>query len=161
MIQKVFRNSRFLVVIAVIICSVASVMLYVAGINIIANLIIGFVSEVPSTADGGKGLVVNLLKVFDTLLIAVTFQISAASLYKIFIAPETIAESMLLRTLHIDDFHDLKVVLIQISVVIMVILFLEQAVEVGATLETLYFGAAIAMVILSAVFAWRHIDKTH
>lgn len=161
MIQKVFRSSRFLVLIAVAICSLAAVMLYAAGISIIAQLLLELVETgLPATADGGKGLVVDLLKTFDTLLIAVTFQIIAASLYKIFIAPDTIADSMMLRTLHIDDFHDLKVILIQIAVVIMVILFLEQAVEVGATLETLYFGVAIALVILASVFAWKHADKT-
>jgi hypothetical protein len=41
----------------------------------------------------------------------------------------------------------------QVASVIMVILFLEQAVEVGATLETLYFGLAIAVVVLASVFA--------
>lgn len=160
MIEKVFRSSRFLVLIAVTTCAFAAVMLYGTSVNITIHLLLEFVAEVPSTADGGKSLVVKLLKTLDTLLIAITFQIIAASLYKIFIAPETIADSMLLKTLHIEDFHDLKIILIQISVVIMVILFLEQAVEVGATLETLYFGVAIALVILASVFAWRHVDKT-
>lgn len=40
----------------------------------------------------------------------------------------------------------------------MVILFLEQAVDVGATLEPLYFGAAVAMVILASVFASKYMN---
>jgi hypothetical protein len=44
----------------------------------------------------------------------------------------------------------------QVAVVILIILFLEQAVEIGATIDTLYFGAAIGIVIVAAVFAWEN-----
>ncbi|WP_181394971.1 MULTISPECIES: hypothetical protein [Pseudidiomarina] len=42
------------------------------------------------------------------------------------------------------------------AVVILVVLFLEQAVEIGATIATLYFGAAIGIIILASVFAWKN-----
>lgn len=45
----------------------------------------------------------------------------------------------------------------QVAVVIMVILFLEHAVEVGAALESRYFGAGVALVMLAAVYAWKNI----
>ncbi len=61
--------------------------------------------------------------------------------------------------LEIRHFHDLKVTIIQVAIVILVVLFLEQAVEVGASLETLYYGLAIAVIIASAVFAFR--NMTH
>jgi len=40
--------------------------------------------------------------------------------------------------------------------VILLVLFLEQAVEIGATIATLYFGAAIGIIILASVFAWKN-----
>ncbi|MBJ6136401.1 hypothetical protein [Marinobacter litoralis] len=42
------------------------------------------------------------------------------------------------------------------AVLILVILFLEQAVEIGATIETLYLGSAIGIVVLASVFAWKN-----
>ncbi len=112
--------------------------------------------DVPASGDEGKSLVVNLLKLLDLLLIAITFQIITVSLYRLFIRPMPIEESKLLETLNIKSFHDLKVTVMQVAVVILVILFLEQAVEVGATIDTLYFGASIGIVIVAVVFAWKN-----
>ena len=113
----------------------------------------------PSTGDAAKNLVVKLLKTLDTLLIAVTFQIIAVSLYQIFSAPIPESKHNFLHTLRIDDFYELKVVLVQIAVVILVILILEQAVEVGATMETLYFGLSIGAITVTSVWAWKNMAK--
>ncbi|EEX36741.1 hypothetical protein VIB_000847 [Vibrio metschnikovii CIP 69.14] len=37
----------------------------------------------------------------------------------------------------------------------MIILFLEHLVEVGASIETLYLGAGMSMVIAAAIWAWK------
>lgn len=52
--------------------------------------------------------------------------------------------------------QDLKITISQVAVLILVILFLEQAVEIGATIETLYLGSAIGIVVLASVFAWKN-----
>jgi uncharacterized membrane protein YqhA len=67
-----------------------------------------------------------------------------------------VENSTFLNVLNIKSFHDLKITIIQVSVVILVILFLEQAVELGAGLEILYFGSAVALVISASVYATRH-----
>lgn len=157
-IERVFSNSRFLVVVAVLISVLSAVLLYAATINIIAHVTFEFVRDVPVSAEGGKGLAVKLLKTLDLLLIAITFQIIAVSLYRLFIRPFSTKESKFLSALNIASFHDLKITLIQVSVVILVILFLEHAVEVGATLETLYFGLAVGVVTLASVHAWKHME---
>lgn len=156
MIENIFRSSRFLVLVAVITSAISCVLLYGTSINIIFNIVLDVVRDTPATVDVGKSLAVKLLKLLDLLLIAITFQIITVSLYRLFIRPIPIEESKLLKTLDIRSFHDLKVTLTQVSVVILVILFLEQAVETGATLDTLYFGAAIGIVIVAAVFAWKN-----
>lgn len=156
MIENIFRSSRFLVLVAVITSAISCVLLYGTSINIIFNIVLDVVRDTPATGDVGKSLAVKLLKLLDLLLIAITFQIITVSLYRLFIRPIPIEESKLLKTLDIRSFHDLKVTLTQVSVVILVILFLEQAVETGATLDTLYFGAAIGIVIVAAVFAWKN-----
>ncbi|MFU8817542.1 MAG: YqhA family protein [Pseudomonadales bacterium] len=156
MIERIFQSSRFLVVVAVVATSVAAGVLYYVTVNILAHLVWGVVQNVPTTVDGGKSLAVDLLKLLDLLFIAITFHLMAVSLYRLFITPLRMEKSTFLRVLKIGNFHDLKVTLIQVSVVIMVILFLERAVESEAALETLYFGAAIGLVMVAAVYAWKN-----
>jgi len=120
------------------------------------NVMVESILNLPTNSDEGKRLAVKLLKVLDTLLIALTFQIIASGLYRLFLGdPESEAKG-LLKAMDIKNFHDLKITLMQVASVIMVILFLEQAVEVGATLETLYFAIAIAVVVCASVFAAKH-----
>lgn len=158
MIERIFQSSRFLVLIAVLIAAVSAVLMYTASLNILFHIVVDFVRAVPEASDGGKSLAVKLLKLLDLLLIAITFQLVAVSLYRLFITPVRVEESKFLSALQIRSFHDLKVTLMQVAVVIMVILFLEHAVEVGATLEALYFGAGVALVMLAAVFAWKNME---
>ncbi|MGT0150239.1 YqhA family protein [Vibrio metschnikovii] len=63
-------------------------------------------------------------EVLDISLIAITFQIIAASLYRLFIRPSALEASPFLSALAIRNFHDLKITLLQVAVVIMIILFL-------------------------------------
>ncbi|MCC5866546.1 MAG: YqhA family protein [Wenzhouxiangella sp.] len=158
MIEKWFKSSRLLVLVTVLVSIIAAILLYAANVYIVANIVIDFVQQVPATPDDGKILAVKFLKVLDMLLIAVTFQIIAVGLFRLFIKPDTCEKSTLLAVLEIRDFHDLKITLIQVAIVILVVMFLEQAVEVGASLETLYYGLAIAVIIASAVFAFKGME---
>jgi len=141
--------------VTVVVGGVAALLLYVASIYIVFNIVVDFILQLPATADEGKRLAVRLLKVLDTLLIAVTFQIVAVGLFRLFIRPETGTECGLMSALEVRSFRDLKIAILQLAIVILVILFLEQIVEAGASLETLYMGGAIALVIASSVFAFR------
>jgi len=153
--ERLFRSSRLLVMVTVVVGGIAALLLYVASIYIVFNIVVDFIVQLPATADEGKRLAVRLLKVLDTLLIAVTFQIVAIGLFRLFIRPETRSECGLMSALEVRDFHDLKITILQLAIVILVILFLEQTVEAGPSLETLYMGGAIALVIASAVFAFK------
>ncbi len=158
MIEKLFRGSRLLVLIAVAATAISAVLLYFSSLSILAYVVLDVAQDIPRTTEIGKNLAVKLLKVLDLLLIAITFHVTSVSLYRLFITPLRVEESTFLNVLHIKSFHDLKITVMQVSIVILVILFLEQAVEVGATLESLYFGAAVAMVILASVFACRNMN---
>jgi len=153
---SILKNSRFLVIIAVLITSVSALLLYGASINILVHILLDYVQEIPKTAGSGKSLAVKLLKLLDLLLISITLQLMAVGLYRLFITPFQLEDSKFLTSMKIKNFHDLKKTLAQVAAVIILILFLEQAVETGATLETLYFGAAVAFVITAAVFAWKN-----
>lgn len=151
--EKILQSSRILVLLTIVVCGAAACLLYLSSAVIAYNIIWETLSQLPDTADLGKRLAVKLLKVLDTLLIALTFQIIATGLYRLFLGDVENLDKGLLKAMDIKNFHDLKITLMQVASVIMVILFLEQAVEVGATLETLYFGLSIAVVVVAAVFA--------
>ncbi|OYW90311.1 MAG: hypothetical protein B7Z18_11610 [Alishewanella sp. 32-51-5] len=151
--ERILQSSRILVLLTIVVCAAAACLLYLSSAVIVYNIIWETLSQLPDTPDLGKRLAVKLLKVLDTLLIALTFQIIATGLYRLFLGDVENLDKGLLKAMDIKSFHDLKITLMQVASVIMVILFLEQAVEVGATLETLYFGLSIAVVVVAAVFA--------
>ncbi|MFW6080748.1 MAG: YqhA family protein [Desulfosalsimonas sp.] len=153
MIEKVFQNSRFLVLIAITAASVSAILLYLGSLSVLIHTIMDLSHNIPKTTSSGKMLAVKLLKILDLLLIAITLQMISVSLYRLFITPFRMEKSTFLNVLNIKSFHDLKITIIQVSVVIMVILFLEQAVELGAVVEILYFGSAVALVILASIYA--------
>lgn len=155
MIERVFQGSRLLVFIAVFSTAISSFLIYLSCINIVFHMVQGVVFNLPATTGEGKTVAVELLKLLDLLLIGITLQVIAVSLYRLFITPVKLKESQFLGALNIRDFHDLKITLIQVASVILVILFLEQAVELGGTLETLYLGLAIGIVMAASTFAWR------
>jgi uncharacterized membrane protein YqhA len=154
-IERIFQSSRFLVLVAVFASAVSSVLIYLSCLSILYHIVLDFFSGPPSTADQGKVLAVKLLKLLDLLLIGITLQVISVSLYRLFITPLKLGQSQFLLALHIKSFHDLKITLVQVAVVILVILFLEHTVESGASLETFYFGASIALMIAASTFAWR------
>ena len=153
--ENIFQTSRFLVVIAVITAALSSLLVYVSCINIVFNIVVSNILDLPDSAKAGKALIVELLKILDLLLIGITLQVIAISLYRLFISPAKSKESKFLAAFNIKDFHDLKITLVQVTSVVLVILFLEHAVEFGGTIETLYLGIAIAIVIAASTFAWR------
>lgn len=155
MIERIFQSSRLLVFIAVFATAISSFLIYISCINIVFHMVQDVIFNLPTTAKQGKPLAVELLKLLDLLLIGITLQVIAVSLHRLFITPVKLKESQFLSALKIKDFHDLKITLIQVASVILVILFLEQAVELGGTLETLYLGLSTGIVMAASTFAWR------
>jgi len=153
--ERLFQNSRFLVIIAIITTAISSLLVYITCVNIVFNVVKTTLISLPDSAKGGKEMIVELLKILDLLLICITLQVITISLYRLFISPATTKSSQFLAAFHIEDFHDLKITLVQVTSVILVILFLEHAVEFGGTIETLYLGISIAIVVAASTFAWR------
>lgn len=129
------------------------------SLNILFHLCLSFVMAVPDTAKMGKQLAVTLLKVLDIGLIALVFQITSIALYQFFICQKQTMDSRFLKVLHIHDFHDLKSILMQVAVLILTVMFLEQAVEYGATLETLYFALSVSCVLMAVVFVIKNLKS--
>lgn len=164
MVERFLGASRYLVVITVAVSVISALLLYVVSVTLMFDVIRDTLGDLPRQADIGKAVAVRLLKVLDILLIAVTFQIIAIGLYRLFISKRELspaADDLRTGRLEIGNFHQLKATVIHLAIVILVIQFLERAVNVGADLETLYFGAATALVIAAAVWAADRIVTHH
>ena len=153
MIERILKSSRLLVLIAVFTTAISSFLIYLSSVSIIFHTVQDVIYHLPASTEHGKMLAVKLLKLLDLLLIGITLQVIAVSLYRLFITPIKLSESQFLSAFNIKDFHDLKITLIQVAAVILVILFLEHAVEYGGTQETLYLGIAIGIVTMSSSIA--------
>lgn len=153
MIESLFKNSRFLVFLIVISSMLSSVLLYISAVNIMINIVLDSIVSLPTKPSEGQIKAVMLLKSLDILLIALTFQIVSVAHYHLFISNQPENKSWFLEVFHISNFKDLKIILLKVAVLVLALIFLEQAVEKGATLETLYLSMASALMIFAIGFA--------
>ena len=84
-----------------------------------------------------------------------------AGFYKLFIQQAIFTNSSFLKTLSINKFHDLKVIILHVSIIIIVILFLEDIVVYGGTLANLYAGISSSLVILAIIFTCKLLGNDH
>lgn len=166
MVERLLGSTRYLVVITVVVSVLSALLLYVVAVTLLVDVLRETILNLPRQADVGKEIAVRLLKVLDILLIAVTFQIMAIGLYRLFISKQELSaapDDLRTGRLQISNFHQLKATVLHLAIVILVIQFLERAVNVsvGAGLETLYFGVATALVIAAAVWAADRIVTHH
>lgn len=155
MLNKLFIITRLFIVPVVISSFVAAVSLYVVVVFLMFNTIVDYFSNPPIEIANGKLLVVKFFKILDISLIAITFQVISLGLYRLFINNESLSDNNLLNALKIRSFHDLKSILLQVSVVILVVMFLEHIVEKGASIDNLYMGISISAIIIAAVLSWK------
>lgn len=100
----------------------------------------------------------SLLKGSNLLLIAASLRIMSTGMYKLSIKPD--AEQI--GPVRINSFDELKYILLSVSIVVLVILFLELAIMLRTSRELLEFGATIALAIVAggwvfcnSIQAWR------
>ena len=94
--ERLFQNSRFLVIIAIITTAISSLLVYITCVNIVFNVVKTTLISLPDSAKGGKEMIVELLKILDLLLIGITLQVITISLYRLFISPATTKSSQFL-----------------------------------------------------------------
>ena len=153
-VEKIFKATRYVVILSILGVFGISLVLYVDSFVLACQGVIHMVSTVgQESSQDTKTLAVSFIKLIDLFLIATAFYIIALGLYKVFIdntlpLPDAIA---------CHDFDDLKQVLMKVVTVILVILFLEKAIEWQAGWDILGLGAAMALVITAA--SWSTSQK--
>lgn len=152
--NKLFFITKTFITLVVISSFLAAISLYIAVVFLTYNVISDFFSNFPFNTLDVKSLVVKFFKILDMSLIAITFQVVSLGIYRLFIN-NNIPNDIFSNTLKIKNIHDLKSILLQVSVVILVVMFLENVVEIGAGIDIFYLGASISLVIFSAVLSWK------
>jgi uncharacterized membrane protein YqhA len=143
---RMIGRSRVIVLFAVIAVLLAAFSLFLIGTVQAVTSVWGAWSRVFDERLGFTGLTVQFLEIVSTMLKAVVFYLIGVGLYSLFIAPLNVAVSLGVETL-----HDLESKVINVVIVILAVTFLEHFILWKAPLETLQFGAALALTVSALV----------
>jgi uncharacterized membrane protein YqhA len=146
MLEKILQKSRYLVILTVVITLLCAVVLYViTSVSAIMAMYEALTSGDWSTT-ATKVIAVTLLKVVDMFLICIGLQVIAAGVYKLFINDQIILPA----AMNSSSFIELKLSLVRISSLVLLIMFVERAVDLGPSRELLEYGIAIAVIMIAA-----------
>ena len=154
--SRAIGQSRYIVLLAVASVLLVAVALFLIGVVQAGTGIWRAVETVAAGEFAATPLTVSFLEIVSTMLKAVVFYIIGVGLYSLFIAPLNLTLSLGVETL-----HDLEEKIVSVVVVILAVTFLEHFIRWDKPLETLYFGAALGIVVAALVFFQRssHIAK--
>ena len=148
MLERVLASSKYLVLLLIAVSMIAAVSLYIFGTMLAFTVIVEAVRAGPWLPGVAKEAAVGFLNAVDLLLIAIGMQIIAIGAYKVFQGGNLNVPA----ALEVSSFTELKRSVVKLIGVVLIVLFLEQAVKYGPSEIILYFGIAIAAVI--AAFGW-------
>lgn len=147
-VNNFFVNmGRYFVAVASIITILASGFLIFSGIWELFNGLPEILNLLFYNKEFKVELPVLFIGAIDSFLVAVVMFVLGIGLYRLFV-DESVATSHP-RWFVINDLYDLKEKLIATSVVVLLVTFVKKIVTWQNSLETLYFGGAIAIVILA------------
>ncbi|MBZ9539985.1 YqhA family protein [Modicisalibacter tunisiensis] len=160
MIERWLRRSRLMIHVTVVLAMLAAFVLYALACLSLLQTLWALVTGGAGDGDTLKESAVGLLKMMDLLLIAASFQIMAHGMYRLFLRPDFESPG----PLQVASFTELKHSLVTVAGIVLVILFVENAVKLGAGRPILELGIAIALVIAASGWAFRSskgADKGH
>lgn len=138
--KVILEKSRFLALAGVFSLFFAAIAAFIWGIfKTFATIYIVF-----DTMGRDSAIIVDFIKIVDTILIATTLLIFSVSLYELFIDKLEVPDWMLANNL-----YELKTKLSSMIILVMGVKFLEQLLEVKDTTDLLRSGVATAL--MSAV----------
>jgi uncharacterized membrane protein YqhA len=146
MFSHVLGHSRFVVLLAVGAVLLVAVSLFLQATILAVMDVWKAWSSVARGTAAANTLSITFLELVHLMLEAVVFYLIAVGFYSLFIAPLNLAVALGVETL-----SDLEEKLISTVVAIMAVTFLEHFIAWKNPMETLQFGAAMALVTASLV----------
>lgn len=141
--NRLLLSSRYLVNLAVIAALVGSGAILIYGLIVLAHLMIELINARNFTNEAIKNITLSFIQLIDLLFLGVALYIIALGLYHLFID----SSLRLPRWLKIEDFDELKVILMSVVIVILAVNFTGIVVDWDGTAAILNLGLAIAAVI--------------
>lgn len=148
MFERILVNSKYLSVITIVLTMLAAISLYIAASMSFVSIIIDAILAGPWLPKVAKETAIGFLNIIDLLLIAISLQMIAIGIYRIFLNSDLDVPP----GLSVLSLGDLKVSMVKMVGIVLIILFLENAFKLGPGVPILYFGIAIAVVV--AAFGW-------
>ncbi len=143
-------HTRFVVLIAVIAVLMVAISLFVLGaVEAFTTVWHAWVNTFQG--DQPPHLSADFLGIVIIMLEAVVFFLVGVGLYSLFIAPLNLAVA-----LGVETFNDLEEHVISVVVAVMAVTFLQHFIRWEDPRETLQFGAALALAVISLVLFQRY-----
>lgn len=141
--NRLLLSSRYLVNLAVIAALVGAAAILVYGVIVLVHLIIELFASRNFTSEAVKNITLSFIQLIDLLFLGVALYIIALGLYHLFIDTSL----RLPGWLKIEDFDELKVILMSVVIVILAVNFTGIVVDWDGSAAILNLGLAIAAVI--------------
>lgn len=145
MLERIILNSKYLALLTVLVTLFCSVVLYLYTSFTALLAVYHAVTEKGFDLDSTKAMAVTFLKVVDFFFICIGLQIISSGIYKLFINPNI----SLPQVMESDSFSELKLTLVKIVSVVLLIDFVESAVDLGPSRELMEYGIAIAVMLIA------------
>ncbi|MGI0486780.1 YqhA family protein [Pantanalinema rosaneae CENA516] len=157
--NRLLLSSRYLINLAVIAALVGAFSIMVYGVIVLIHLIIDLINARSFTSVAIKNITLGFIQLIDLLFLGVALYIIALGLYHLFIDTSL----RLPRWLKIEDFDELKVILMSVVIVILAVNFTGIVVDWDGSAAILNLGLAIAAVItgLALILYVRVISSRH
>jgi uncharacterized membrane protein YqhA len=149
-IGRILGRTRFVVLIAVAAVMLIALSLFILGTVEAINAIWHAWARMFDGKLHAADLTVEFLEIVTVMMKAVVFYLIGVGLFSLFITPLNVTVALGVRTL-----TDLEEKVINVIVVILSVTFLQHFIRWSNPLETMYHGAALAMVVI-ALMLFQH-----
>jgi uncharacterized membrane protein YqhA len=157
--EKLLLSTRYLINLAVLAALLGAAAILIYGTLVTLHVIGLMFLERFFTVATSKAVAIGFIEVIDLLFLGVVLYITALGLYHLFIEPT----ANLPRWLKIEEFEELKVILVSLVGVLLAVNFTGQVVEWEGGGELLSLGIAVGLVIaaIALVLYTRAYKQTH
>lgn len=141
--ERLLLSARYLIVLAVLASLVGAVAILIYGAILTLHIIGTMFLEEAFTVEASKEVALGFIEVVDLLFLGVVMYITALGLYRLFINQTIHLPSWL----KIEEFEELKVILVGVVIVLLAVNFTGQVVDWQGTSEILALGLSVSLVI--------------
>jgi uncharacterized membrane protein YqhA len=146
-------TSRFGIALAIVGVTIASLAMFLFSMAVLVKAIYHAFVESSYDLSAAQHLAVELIEMTDMFLLGMVLYVVAIGMYQLFIDDQLPVPGWM----QVHSLNQLKTQIINVVVVLLVVTFLGDAIIWEDGVEILYFGGAVATVVIAvSVFSWVH-----